>query len=174
MTARVIQKESSRARNDARELLEFVFVAELLAPSSCLWVVSPWLRDIPILDNRAGGYATLLPDAPRAELRLSRVLTELVNRGTFLVIVTRPPPDGANIGETVLAETGPSAVRVLHRKELHSKGIVSDALAFTGSMNLTNNGIHELTETLRLEAGSTEVAHLRVQFRREYGGPDGP
>jgi hypothetical protein len=174
MTTRVIQKESSRARNDARELLEFIFVSELLAPSACLWVVSPWLRDIPVLDNRAGGYATLLPDAPRAEVRLSRVLMELVNRGTFLVVVTRPPPDGADIGEAVARETGSSGVRVIRRRDLHSKGIVGDALAFTGSMNLTNNGIHELTETLRLEAASAEVAQLRVQFRREYGGRDGP
>src|SRR6185295_9649576 len=105
MSARLIHKTASRARNEARELLELIFAAELLQPSSCLWIVSPWLRDIPVLDNRNGAYLALGPDLPRTEVRLTRALRELVLRGTRLIIASRPLPDGGEVGEVVQQAT---------------------------------------------------------------------
>lgn len=39
------------SRAEIREMLEGIFVAELLVPSDSLWLVSPWITDIDILDN---------------------------------------------------------------------------------------------------------------------------
>lgn len=78
------------ARNSVRELIQTMFAAELLFPSRCLWIISPWLRDVPVLDNTTGSFLALCPDFPIAEVRLSLVLQELLTRGTQIVIATRP------------------------------------------------------------------------------------
>src|SRR4051794_33569017 len=51
VSTRLLHKTSGRSRNEAREVLEFFFLAELLSPSRCLWIVSPWLRDVTLFDN---------------------------------------------------------------------------------------------------------------------------
>lgn len=170
MTPRIIHKTSARARNEARELLELMFSAELLVPSSCVWVVSPWLRDVVVIDNRSGAYSSLGADLPRTELRLSRVLAELANRGTQVVIATRPGPDGGQVGDGVRARAREDRVRVLTMPELHTKGIVGGRCALVGSMNLTHNGIEQLTELVQFTTDASSVASLRLQFQQHYGG----
>ena len=54
---RRIFRSSSTSNAEIRELLESLFAAELLSPSRCLWLVSPWLTDLELLDNRAGAWS---------------------------------------------------------------------------------------------------------------------
>ena len=42
-------------------------MAELLRPSTHLWIVSPWVSDVPLIDNRARQFGTLAPDWRSAE-----------------------------------------------------------------------------------------------------------
>ena len=61
--------------------------------------------------------------------------------------------------------------RILVRElpELHVKGLVGDSYALIGSMNLTHNGIANLTELLQFETDRAHVATLRTEFRTAYG-----
>ena len=66
---------------------------------------------------------------------------------------------------------GPDDSLIFHeRAELHAKGIVGDAYALIGSMNLTYNGLDRLTEMLIFNTDRPAVESLRLSFRREYGG----
>ena len=49
-------QSASDTRNVMREVLQLIFASELIQPSRCLWLVSPWLRNIPILDNSLGDH----------------------------------------------------------------------------------------------------------------------
>jgi len=158
------------SRNGARELLQIVFASELLSPSRCLWIVSPWLRDVPVLDNSTGSFLHLCPDFPRTDVRLSRVLRELVDRGSTLVIATRPDVGNRQVIEGLKGLDRPDAVVFRERAELHAKGIVGDRYSLIGSMNFTYNGLERLTEMLVFETDEASVGHLRIAFRREYGG----
>jgi hypothetical protein len=158
------------SRNSVRELLQIVFASELLAPSRCLWVVSPWLRDIPILDNTTGSFLSLCPDFPRSEVRLSLVLRELLVRGSHVVIATRPEDGNSQVIETLRSVDMDDEVTFHERAELHAKGIVGDHFSLIGSMNLTYNGLDHLTEMLVFETLPSSVEQLRLSFRREYGG----
>lgn len=162
--------DSSESRNSVREVLQIVFASELLHPSRTLWLVSPWIRDVPILDNRTGGFAYLGPDFPLAEVRLSYVLRELVGRGTTVVIATRPDAGNRQVFDSLGATTATGEVIFQERSELHAKGIVSDAIALTGSMNLTYNGIERLTEMVTLQTDPNLVEPTRLTFQAEYGG----
>ena len=53
IVGRDIHRNSRYARNEARELLQSIFVAELIRPSRDLWIVSPWLNDIVVIADTA-------------------------------------------------------------------------------------------------------------------------
>ncbi len=170
MTARQFLQTASDARNAARELLQVIFASELLMPSRCLWIVSPWLRDVPVLDNTTGSFLFLCPEFPRTEVRLSRVLRELVDRGTTVVIATRADAGNRQVVDGLERVSRPDAVIFHERSELHAKGIVGDRYSLIGSMNLTFNGLERLTEMLVFQNDRGSVEQLRLAFRREYGG----
>src|SRR5690242_14504935 len=82
-----------RSRSGDRQLadlLQMVFGAEFILPSRCLWLVSAWVTDVPVLDNRTGAFSSVEPRWPRAQVRLSRVLLALAERGTTVHVATRP------------------------------------------------------------------------------------
>lgn len=171
MSARQFLQSAGDARNATRELLQFVFVSELLAPSRCVWIVSPWLRDIPVLDNRTGAFTTLDAQLPRSEVRLTRVLRSLVQRGSRVVLATRPEEGSRQVRDALIEATGDSErVRFHENRDLHAKGIVGDRYALTGSMNFTYNGIEFLTEMLLFQTEAAKVEELRVLFAQHYGG----
>lgn len=170
MSARTIQKTSGRARNDAAEILEFFFGAELLNPSPCIWVVSPWLSDVPVLDNRHGGYESILPALPRTTLLLSRVLLHLASQGTHVVLATRSDEYSAALGDGLAGHLAENQLTIRRCDKLHSKGIVGANACLTGSMNLTHNGLDSLTEVLTVETDSQTIANIRLEFRTLYGG----
>ena len=170
MTRQFLQSAAD-ARNATRELLQLVFAGELLAPSRCLWIVSPWLRDIPILDNTTGAFLTLCPDLPRGEVRLSSILRELLQRGTRVIIATRPEDGNRQVTHALADACSPADSLVFReQRELHAKGIVGDRYALTGSMNFTYNGLEHLTEMLLFQTERARVEELRIVFRNEYGG----
>lgn len=169
MTTRQFLQTAADSRNAAREVLQTVFMAELLKPSRCIWIVSPWLRDIPVLDNAARGFSALAVQFPTTELRLSRVLVELMTRGTEVVVATRPDPGNRQLPDAVVAAGG-LKMKFIERADLHAKGVIGDRYAITGSMNLTFNGIDYLNEMLQFTTEIAQVERLRLAFRGEYGG----
>lgn len=173
MTARQFLQTATAARNSVRELLQIIFAAELVSQSRCLWIVSPWLRDVPVLDNTTGAFLSVCPELPRSEVRLSMVLRELVGRGTQLVVATRPEPGNRQLVEALgdMHYSGPTDLILFQeRNDLHAKGIVGDRYCLTGSMNLTYNGVDRLTEMLMFQTDLARVEEVRIAFRSEYGG----
>lgn len=170
MSTRQFLQSAVNARNAVRELLQMVFAAELLSPSRSLWLVSPWIRDIPVLDNTTGSFLSLCPDFPLSEIRLSLVLRQLLARGTQVVIATRPDPENTQVYDNLRGIGADDSLVFQERAELHAKGIVGDAFSLIGSMNLTYNGIDRLTEMLIFDTDRPKVEQLRLVFRREYGG----
>jgi hypothetical protein len=158
------------SRNVMSEILQVIFSAELVFPSKCIWIVSPWLRDIPILDNSTGSYLSVCPELPQTQISLSRVIAELMNRGTQVIIATRPDSGNRQVLDGVPIESQSDQLVFHERAELHAKGIVGDRFALSGSMNLTFNGLERLTEMVTYQTDRNEVEVLRLTFRAEYGG----
>ena len=77
-----------------RDLFQGLFAAELIHPSSKLWLFFAWISDVEILDNSARQFAGLAPDWPPAPIRLSQALRVLLHRGVQLRLIIRE--DGHN------------------------------------------------------------------------------
>ena len=175
MSHRQILQTRSGSRLQIRGLLESLFTAELLNPSPKLFLVSAWVRDIQVLDNRSGSFRGLDPTWGRRTLHLAEVLRVLVGRGTELVLAIRPEQGNEDFAARVVGDLGEadsSRVQVLKLPSLHVKGLLGDGYAITGSMNFTNNGVERNEELLRYDTDPEKVAELRVEFERAYGAAE--
>lgn len=153
------------------DLLQTLFAAELVAPSQRLWIVSPWVSDVPILDNRAGGFETFEPDWPRTRVRLAALLGHLMRRGTQVVVATRPAPHNIEFLDRLRVGAGATPRLVIHQTQpLHEKGILGDRFYLSGSMNFTNNGLSYNEEVLHLFTDPPALALTRRAFIDRWDG----
>jgi hypothetical protein len=175
MEDRVIHKSASQARNEVRDLLEAIFIAELISPSRCLWVVSPWVSDIIVVDNSGAGYDGLDPTLGSRPLRLSEALARLVGLGSTVCVACRPIETNDRFLDALRAafdrvNAPEDALIVTETENLHEKGLLGDDYYLSGSMNLTYSGVELLDEVVRLELDGASVAAARVTFHARYGG----
>lgn len=80
--ARTLRRGHTRTSEDLRALLQAVFIGELLAPSQEIWLVSPWVSDIGVVNNTDGAFTGLEPSWGARHVRLSEILLRLAARGT--------------------------------------------------------------------------------------------
>lgn len=173
MSSRQIHSSRHGARHQVRELLEAVFTAELIHPSRELYLVSPWVRDIALIDNLSGGFRGLDPSWGRRHFGLVELLALLVERGCRVVVATRDEENNRAFVRRLEQRVGQGQrdqLRVVFAEELHVKGLLGEDYAISGSMNFTHYGLQQNDELVRYELDPERVAELKVSFRSEYGG----
>lgn len=167
--ARVIR--SRRRDTQVRDLLQSLFAGELLQPSGQLWLVSPWISDIPILDNSAGQFMTLVPEWGRASVRFSQVLRELALRGAVVHVATNLDARNAGFLERLAEfarETG-APIRTYQAADLHEKGLLGDGYYLAGSFNFTVRGIEINEEVAHLHTDPNLIVENRAAMRSRWG-----
>jgi hypothetical protein len=156
---------------EVRELLEAIFVAELLVPSESIWVVSPWITDIEILDNRSGAYSALGPQWGPRKIRLSEIFGAILDR-THLIVVGRPDTHNEvffqKLEDIASASGTIGNLTIIRREQLHLKGILGSHYYLSGSMNLTYNGVEINEEGVTFETTESETAAARIAFHENY------
>lgn len=182
---RTIHKQGESSELNAA--IQNAFVAELLDPGPDVWLVSPWLSDVALLDNRAFGFRHLEPGWPRAPIRLSRLLGTLGRRGTRVHVVTRPERpavrgwsdydrDVAALLDSLLTAV-PSEnlqiVRGLGEESEHRKLFVTQRLLVEGSMNWTYSGVVRNGEAVRLHFDAATIAEAYLECQQTWGEYDG-
>jgi len=172
-SGRQIFKSSQQCRHEVRELLQGVFVGELLSPSETLWIITPWISDIAVVDNRSGGFDGLVPEWGPREIRLRELLGRLLAQGGQIVIATRPDNHNQVLVGALRAQAeleGTSSSLTVHLVEsLHEKGMCGDSFYLSGSMNLTFNGVEILEETIRYEVEADAISRIQITYRGRWG-----
>ena len=159
------------SRTEIRELLEAIFVAELLLPSDSIWLVSPWITDIDILDNRCGQFSSLVPTWGLRHIRLSEVFAQLMFQ-SHVNIVSRPDPHNdtflRKMNDLNRTLNGSGNLEIVIRESLHLKGLLGQDYYLSGSMNLTHNGVELNEEGVSLNRSIEEIAEVRIHFHENY------
>ena len=164
------QIHSSARSVELRDLLQSLIVGELIAPSRCIWLVSPWISDIPVIDNEANTFGQLAPEWPRSHVPLSKVLTRLLSAGTTVHIATRNEERNRSF-LSIIDMLRSNAPLVIHTsEELHEKGLLGDQYYLSGSMNFTMSGIQINEEFVHLLMDPADIAHNRVILTQRWGG----
>lgn len=166
---RMIFTTSRRGRGELKELLQSLFTAELLSPSRELWLVSPWISNIPVIDDSSGRFRRL-NGTGRGSLSLVDILSRLADEGTRVHVVTRPGESASFLSALRGSGTASRSGRepfVLERETLHAKGLAGDGYCLWGSMNLTWSGTSRWEELVEFADGS-RASEIRREFRKEY------
>ena len=156
----------TRVLND---LLQNLLVSELIVPSSQLWVLSPWISDIDVVDNSAGQFKSILPGLPSRRIRLTEVLLELARRGSDVRVLIRDADSNA-LALRRLEDAGGNGTRptVKIHPYLHDKGIVGDRFHIQGSMNFTYFGQAVNDEGVTLTEDPHAIAEARIAYNAKY------
>jgi hypothetical protein len=174
---RQIFKSAATCREEVRDLIQLLFTCELLAPSRCLWLVSPWITDLEVIDNREGGFSALEPTWGARAIRLTEVLSRMTDHGTVLRIAMRPvanAPANADVARK-LSDLGarlanPDQLHVIEREELHTKGLLGDDYFLAGSMNFTRSGVEVWDERVELHTDRVQVLQAMLEMHGRYPG----
>lgn len=165
---RRIFKNQMTGVSTLRELLQTMFVAEMLHTGGTLWIVSPWVSNVVLIDNRSGNFDSLNPEWGRREVRLAELLTALMARGSRIVLVTRDIETNKSLVNSLRDETIRQALEghlvVVLRNELHTKGIVFSRSMLIGSMNLTYNGLEINDESIEFCIELEDIARTRLEL----------
>jgi hypothetical protein len=163
------QLHSRPRRHEIPDLLQTIFAAEFLAPSRCMWLVSPWISDIPVLDNQTNAFLALEPDWAQQSVRLSQALAWLGRHGTTVHVATRAAHHNTTFLETLRSVSGGGRIRVHISDDLHEKGLLGDSFYLSGSMNFTHGGISTYEEVVHYFTAVDVVAKNRIAFAARWG-----
>jgi len=172
VTHRLIPQNPGWGTNDVRDALAACLVASLLDPPSVITVASPWISDVVLFDNRSGSFSGLDTDWPLDEIRLSKVLRSLMQRGTTARVACRDEPScrgfihGLRDGVLIDGTDRQLRLRVFDPEDdaplEHAKTIVADSWVLTGSMNFTFRGLEMNGEAVSLSNDPRTVAEAHL------------
>ena len=155
------------------DILQLVFGLELLDPSRIVWLVSPWVGDIPVLDNRSGAFTAVGPGWPLRTVTMSEALGACVERGATVTLVTREEPANTAFLQAFdrIGARFPGRCRAVYDPKVHEKALVTSHAYVSGSMNFTFSGQMANRELIELETDPAEVNRALLQLASRY--PDG-
>lgn len=164
------RKVRTRPRNGLAitDLLTSALLSELCRPSSELWIVSGWVTDIPVLDNRHRQYDAVLGNIARSSLLFTEVLAELAVRGSHLHIALRSVAHNIPFRNRLEDRVRPDRLHLYTSADLHEKIMVGDDWVMTGSMNFTWNGIQQSEESITYTFDNAAAAFERVELRTRW------
>jgi phosphatidylserine/phosphatidylglycerophosphate/cardiolipin synthase-like enzyme len=145
-----------------------MFVGEMMLIGKRIWIVSPWVSNVVLIDNRSGNFDTLNPEWGRKEIRLVDVLGALMTRGCHVVIVTRSLETNTAFLNSLIEMAEQNALEnqltIKMHDALHTKGILLSKSLLMGSMNLTFNGLEMNDEWIQFSIDPEDIAKTRLEF----------
>lgn len=169
-----VQRRILAARGQSHlpaEFLQSMLVAELLMPSRRLWLVSPWITDIQVIDNSGRRFGSLDPGWDAGPILLSAYISTYLDRSASIAVVTNFDQHNNRMLRHLeqLTVDHPRRLVIRQLDAIHAKGIVGDHFALTGSMNITYSGVHINSEYLDYTAEPALVHETLAQFEGYLG-----
>lgn len=167
-------RSSPRSGLSIHDLLATALTAELINPSPHLWLVSPWVSDIAVLDNRDQRIEPLLGEGWARELYLSETLGFLIARHTRVSLAIRPEEHNDRFLERLngalgrLGHTLAATVDIYRGADLHEKTICGNEWLITGSMNFTWRGLEQNDEAVSYTVDPALAAQTRLDLEHRW------
>ena len=151
-------------------VLATVLTAELVAPSSQLWLVSPWISDVPAIDNTSCSFDSVFVDPSNRIYTLSEVLSLLTYNRARVTVVSRPDRHNTNFLDRLRRSACGENLQIRQHEDVHEKTFCGDDWLLTGSMNLTVRGMQINDEAVTYKVSNEAAATARLDFRHRFGG----
>ena len=145
-----------------------MLLAELLAPSDQLWLVSAWISDVIAVDNTRGDYDSLFADASARAYHLSEILALLTVSGTDLYVISRPAEHNSAFLARLQRRADSERLTVIRHADVHEKTLCGKDWVLTGSMNFTLRGMQVNDEAVTYKVSEAAAAQARIDFVRRW------
>lgn len=165
MPNRIIKAKSRNSTVQLLDCMSSLFALELLSPSHTLYLISPWLSNVALLDNSFSQLRSVAPESDRGDVTLADLLGTLAERGTRVRIICRHSPST----EEFLARL-PSGIERRYLDRMHEKGLVGDHFYLRGSMNFTYSGVNLNDEHVELTTEPEQVALALAEAKATWEG----
>ena len=167
-TWRRMIRSNPRAGVRINDALSAALVSELLDPSPHLWLVSPWVSDIVVLDNRDERLLGVLDETHAREIRLSEVLAKLVTAGSALHVAIRPDEHNDQFVDGLRRLVGDGSFDLYEGPDLHEKTLCGHDWMITGSMNFTWRGLEMNDEAVTYTVDPATAAQARLDLEHRW------
>ena len=154
--------------NAILDLLQSIFIAEIICPSSKLSFFFGWMSDVELINNEASEFSSLEPDWPNSMVRLSDVIKALLKRGCKISIVLKNEDHNRKVEKEISerCQEFSDLLKIYFDKREHKKVIVGEDFVLEGSMNLTKNGLEINEENITLNTNPQDVATWKQKADR--------
>ncbi|MDN4128922.1 phospholipase D-like domain-containing protein DpdK [Pantoea ananatis] len=172
---RQIFLHGSAGQRQLREVLSAQLVALIMQPEP-IWLVSPWVSNFRLLDNRSGNWDSIEPAWGGREVDFIELLVCAVNNGASLSLVTRDQPLNRDFVTALKKRLNNHAdFRQEWRNQLHTKGLLTPHFFLRGSMNFTWSGVNRNEEFVELNSDPHAIGEALAAFESQYhfGQPQG-
>ncbi|MCS0674472.1 phospholipase D-like domain-containing protein DpdK [Cytobacillus firmus] len=162
MSSRIIR--SFGGSHVLRDYLVSLFVAEAMNPSKELYLISPFLSNSPLIENKHNQYTDVFPLIKSKTIYLSDILTTFAWKGMSVRIIC----DNEREETKPLIHALRDHVEFRKLEQNHDKGLVTSNVYIHGSMNFTYSGIYLNKESLRTTNVSSDINEAIIAFRQRW------
>ena len=150
-----------------KETLSDLMVGLILCPEK-VWLVSPWVTDFDLLDNRSGDWDSVNPAWGCRHVAFSELLIAAIEAGCDVRIVTNDDNNNHAFLKKLYIAIGSEGVAHLISDPLHTKGLLSSTFFLSGSMNFTYSGLNRNDELVTLTTNSELISSAKIEFEDRY------
>lgn len=159
----------SKARGGSVQLadcLRSLFALELMCPGPEIYLLSPWISNVPLISNRFGQFRSVMGENGEGDLRLAAILTTLAERGVKVRVMYRSQQPQTEEFLNLLPEN----IERRSIETLHEKGLIAHSFYLRGSMNFTYSGVNLNDESVELTTDPQDVALALLEARQRWEG----
>ena len=164
MYDRIIKSKSRSSAVQLADCISTLFALELLSPSLKIYLISPWVSDVPILNNSYGQFRSIAPEMAKRWIGLSDLLNILAERGSSVHLLTR----GNQTQNDSFLRKLSSHILCKKTDSLHEKGFVTHCFYLRGSMNFTYSGINLNDESVELTTDPTTISQALIEAQNRW------
>jgi hypothetical protein len=147
-----------------RDYLASLFVSEAINPSKELYLISPFLSNSPLLENKNNQYTDVFPLIKSKTIYLSDILSTLAWKGMKVRIIC----DDEREETKPFMQTLYNKVEFRKLEQNHDKGLVTSNIYVHGSMNFTYSGIYLNKESIRSTNKVSDINEALISFRQRW------
>ena len=165
---RIIFTNTDYGRRQLKEVLGNLLVG-LIISTDKIWLVSPWLTDYDLLDNRTGNWNAIDPSWDNRFVTFTDLLISLVKSGCHLNVVTT----NIEINRPFINKLSTSLnmyenFQIIYSENLHIKGLLTDHFFINGSMNFTYRGANINEEQVPINIDKETILEAKLEFEGRY------
>ncbi|MEZ8436117.1 phospholipase D-like domain-containing protein DpdK [Vibrio splendidus] len=160
LNSRRIITKTFAGKKQIKDVITSIVASEILNPRE-IWLVSAWISNFDLVDNRAGAWDVLNPSWGHRTLTFFEVLETVVSAGCKVNVVMRDDEINASaINELRTKLSNYPNFRLALSQELHAKGLFTKDASLTGSMNFTYSGMNKNEELMTLDRSIDDIGQM--------------